>query len=283
LVFNYLTKENMWLFQSTNAHSPLGQGDLPEASASTPILNADYREEDDDDIDAYIAGSEAGGNVVEDESADDRIYGVNPQRRSASRSGNGGSGGKIEHISVGSVDRAVSSGNRKWKREYVLPFIAAIVAVFIFVACFIWIPRSPSISVKKTVVDITEQKFSVQQTYSLANRNVYEQRIKDFAPQLKFITSSKRMVQAYGVVNTNYTSFDVTNFVIDATASRTIVMDFEFLLATSEADDASARCNNQHEGIYLTTTGTLDMQTFGKSFDEINIGVIASLVHCNSE
>jgi hypothetical protein len=256
----------MWLFKSsTDERQEVPQEEVV-SECRTPILNEDYREDDNG------ADDEDGENEYRDHN-----YVVNdPEAK------------QLEHISMGdsSIDarEAIGGSKRKWKREYVMTIVAFMVAALTFVSCFVFIPRSPSMSVKRTNVAFATDisSLTVQQTYSLANRNVYKQRIKKFLPQMKYISNSRRIVTVSGTPS-SATSFDTQDFVIDKTSSRTIVMDYVFSLGPDEYAYALQHCDNVNEGIYLTTTGSLEMQTFGKDFDNINLGMTPTLVHCNNE
>ena len=190
---------------------------------------------------------------------------------------------KVTHASIGPSEHG-DNGNVKWNKDYIYHILAFFIAAFTFIACFIWVPRSPTVSVKRTNVDITEAVFTVQQTYTVSNRNVYSQRIKHFSPLLKYISPGARKVYtSTGTLNTTLSpDVDQTDFVIDKTLSKTVVMDYSFRLTPNDADSASAQCNSDL-GIYLTTSGSLEMQTFGKNFDSISLGLMPTLVHCNSE
>ena len=70
-----------------------------------------------------------------------------------------------------------------------------------------------------------------------------------------------------------------SEFVIPTRQARYITVNYNFLATESEIDSAAGYCYSP-DGLKYSTSGSIEMITFGNSFENINIGIKPFTEYC---
>lgn len=146
----------------------------------------------------------------------------------------------------------------------------------VFLLLFFFIPRAPYARYNSSTAYFVPQ-YTVYQSYTVYNRNMYSLSLYDFAMQLTTTTGSGAKLVGYGTLDND----GDTSFTVPRNSQKDLTLVYVFNSTSAERISANSQCFSS-SGVSYTTTGSVGMKTWVTNFNNVNLGPWTITYFCSS-